>query len=154
MLALKFFIKLLPYVWPFVREMVLGKKTIMEAIREHKKKVAFLMLIVFSFGTNFFTVTRLVTMSVDHLALDKKYKELESKYKEVLSSPRHTIANGAEVQAPVKQPEVIPDSTEPVPKVDRHHKPKVTANTTRRGSYAEQLRMDLDKIKQREESEH
>lgn len=113
MLSLKLFIKVLPYVWPFIRGMFLGKKTWLEAMRDNKKKVFFMFACLFSFCLNFVLVPRASHLALEYIALEKKYTELTIKYDGLVSSTKHPMANSTEVKLPVRPP-VKPDtSTEP-----------------------------------------
>lgn len=124
MLSLKIFFKLLPYIWPFVREMVLGKKPLLIALRDNKKKLFFITLILISFGLNFVAIPRLVSMSMQYIALEKRYKELETKFNNINSSTKHPKANGAEQQIQIKEPAVI--SKPATPTSAKTSKKKVT----------------------------
>lgn len=65
--------KVLAFIWPFIKEMVLGDKTLKEAIQDNKTKVLFAGIVMLSFALNFFAVTRLVVISKDFVVLQKKY---------------------------------------------------------------------------------
>jgi hypothetical protein len=101
MSALTFFFKLLPYIWPFLKDMILGRKTFLEALRDNKKKALLVIVIIFSFGLNFFLVPRTTRMAMDYIALDKKYKEIVMKCNFVPGTQKHTISQGTEVKKPV-----------------------------------------------------
>lgn len=105
--ALTFFIKLLPYIWPFLREMVLGRKTFLEAVRDNKKKAFFVALVIFSFGLNFVLVPRSSTLAMEYLALERKYKELEAQNKPLGSSSKQTVSQGKEVRLPTPKSTVV-----------------------------------------------
>lgn len=104
MSALTFFVKLLPYIWPFLKDMILGRKTFMEALRDNKKKALLIFIVIFSLGLNFFMVPRTTRMAIDYLALDKKYKELQTQCLAVPGTPKHTITMGSELKTPLPDP--------------------------------------------------
>jgi hypothetical protein len=77
MVVFKVFILL----WPFIKEMVLGDKSLMHALRNNKKKVLFILTIFMSIGLNFIVTYKLVELSKDYLALTNKYSQsLERDY--------------------------------------------------------------------------
>ena len=103
MSALTFFFKLLPYIWPFLKDMILGRKTMLEALRDNKKKVLLVVIVIFSLGLNFFMVPRTTRMAIDYLALDKKYKELQTQCVATPGTLKHTISQGTEVKLPLPE---------------------------------------------------
>jgi len=153
MVAFKIFLKVLPYMWPFIREMVLGRKSLLAALRDNKKKVFFITLIIVSFGLNFLTVPRLVSMSVQYVTLDKRYKELEARYNRVTSSSKYPNANGLEQQIQIKETnkerakEKSPATEKkPSPKKEEDKGPASKADV-------DQIKQQFEKIRQREEKE-
>lgn len=147
MLSLKIFFKIIPYIWPFLREMVLGNKPILKAMRDNKKKLFFILLILFSFGLNFVAVPRLVTMSMQYIALDKRYKELDANFKAINSSVKHPSANGVEQQVTIAEPNA------PVAKPHRASKSvkKSPAKTQPRKEHFDEIRNDFARLKKIEE---
>jgi hypothetical protein len=69
------FIKTILFIWPFLKEMVLGNKSLAEAVKTNKLRVLFMALIVLSIGMNFFTVTRLVGLSLDYVTLKREHEK-------------------------------------------------------------------------------
>lgn len=149
MLSLKIFFKIIPYIWPFIREMVFGNKPILKAMRDNKKKVFFAMLILFSFGLNFVAVPRLVTMSMQYIALDKRYKELDAKYKAVESSAKHPKANGTEQQVVVKVPETVKTPERTVKQMKKLPPVKPTPRPNR----VNEIHQDFARLKKSEEED-
>lgn len=70
------FIKTIAFIWPFLKEMVLGSKSLSEAMKTNKLRVAFIAMIVLSIGMNFFTVTRLVVVSLDYIKLKREHEKV------------------------------------------------------------------------------
>jgi hypothetical protein len=68
MIILRIFI----FIWPFIKEMVLGDKTLKTTIITYKKRVLLITLIFISFGMNLFTIPRLFVISNQYLNLMKK----------------------------------------------------------------------------------
>lgn len=149
MVAFKIFLKVLPYMWPFIREMVLGRKSLLAAVRDNKKKVFFITLIIVSFGLNFLTVPRLFSMSVQYVTLDKRYKELEARYNRVTSSAKYPNANGLEQQIQIKESvKQKPSEAEKKPKLAKEEEKEPSSKAD-----MNQIKEQFEKIRQREEKE-
>jgi len=69
--------KILTMLWPFVRELLFGQKTPRQIVREHKIMVVVVAFLAASLVMNVFITQRLVAISHDYIALQKKYKALE-----------------------------------------------------------------------------
>lgn len=67
-------LKVLAFLWPFLKELVLGKKTVKQAIKTNKWKVFLLCLISTSFVVNLLAVPRLLAIANDYVKLNKKYE--------------------------------------------------------------------------------
>lgn len=93
--------KLIAFLFPFVKEMILGEKTIREAIRTNKMRVFLIGLILLSFFLNIVFIPKLVKISADYVILDRKYKEMDQHATKLSSHPV--------IQPPVK-PERKPHS--------------------------------------------
>lgn len=114
--------KLLTFLFPFIKEMILGEKTIKEALKTNKMRVFLIGLILLSFFLNMFTIPKLVRISADYVILDRKYKELEDKYKGINQSSHPVVKPSTVPQAPPKnitktEPDVVqaspPAQTQP-----------------------------------------
>jgi hypothetical protein len=149
MLSLKIFFKLIPYIWPFLREMVLGNKPILKAVRDNKKKLLFLALILFSFGMNFVMLPRLVSMSMQYIALEKKHNELEAKYKAVSTLPKPT----KEVK-PEPRPIVEEIPVQKFPVMEKVEKKKTKEQIRADKELLETIRKDFARLKKMEEEEN
>jgi hypothetical protein len=66
--------KILETFWPFLWEMVIGKKTFLEAIHSNKKAVFLVIMITGSFGLNIWQFIRLVSISSAQIHLAKVCK--------------------------------------------------------------------------------
>ncbi len=152
MLSLKLFIKVLPYVWPFIRAMFLGKKSWREAIRDNKKKVFFMFICLFSFCLNFVLIPRASHIALEYIALEKKYTDLQVKYNGLVSSGKHPIVNDKEVKVPMKPP-VTPTVPTIEPPTDvssvrpKHQAPGHPAS-------ADDIRAAFDKMRRESENDH
>lgn len=102
LVGLKLFIKVLPYIWPFMKGIFLGKKTWLEAFRDNKKKVFLLFVCLFSFSLNFIMVPRATHLAIEYIALEKRYLELQKNYDALNGSKKTTIADSKEVKLPEK----------------------------------------------------
>jgi len=60
-------LKLLQALWPFIKELILGEKTMKEAIKSNKVKIALMILIFSSFIVNMLAVPRLYNVSKQYL---------------------------------------------------------------------------------------
>jgi len=60
-------IKLISFIWPFLKEMILGDKTVTETVRANKLKTLFVFMGVLSLCLNFLLVQRLVILGKNHL---------------------------------------------------------------------------------------
>jgi len=87
-MILKFF----NLLWPFIKEMVLGKITFLEALVTDRKKVIFICLIFSSFGLNFITIERLFFISNKYIAIENDNKVLNAKLK--ILKPEVLVATG------------------------------------------------------------
>ena len=68
-------LKVVAFLWPFLKEMLLGDKSILETIRGAKNRLALVVLILVSLILNAFTIPRLVEISSEYLSLHKKHEE-------------------------------------------------------------------------------
>lgn len=131
-------IKILQALWPFIKEMVLGERSLKQALTNNKKRVAFIVLVFTSIALNIVTLPRLFTIAKQHLAL---IKDMEKKDKEIeeLKKPKE-----------VKKPkvEVIQDSSLPA-KVEKSRKRSTQKSST--PGRAETLRQRFDEINRREQ---
>jgi hypothetical protein len=126
------FMKIMSLLWPFIKEVVLGEKTVLETFKTNKKKLFGIALIIASIGLNYFAVSKVIVVSREYITLMKKYKALES-------SKQSPITNGLEVRQ-----EIPSAPTAPMPDVK---KPELTAEDQRHA----RLRARLNAIKEREE---
>ena len=94
-------LKAITFFWPFLKEMILGEKTLKESLKTHKGRVLLIGVILFSIALNFFAIPKLVAISREHIELRKKYKEM--------TEPAPPDAPGpAVVKGPVTPPEPPP----------------------------------------------
>ena len=56
-------IKLLGYIWPFIKEMLIGKRTLKDYILYYKERSLWIILISFSLALNVFTITTIIKVS-------------------------------------------------------------------------------------------
>ena len=87
--------KILTMLWPFIREMIFGKKSATQILKEHKTWIVVFMVVAFLLSTDLFLTKRLVGISQDYIVLEKKYKELAS-------SRKIPVADGKPVSQAVK----------------------------------------------------
>lgn len=143
--------KLLPFIWPFVKELILGNKTLTEAFKDNKKKVFLTIAIMLSFALNIFAIPKLITISGQHVILQREHDEMQAQYNEMKSTSR---IPGGKTVAPIEDPprrtvvvEDVPQESAPSdpPARKGKHKP----NDDRVAS----MRKHLDEIRHAEEKE-
>lgn len=69
-------IQTIRFLWPFLKEMILGDKSLVEALRYHFGRVLVMAVIVLSIALNFFTIPKLLALSYDHVELKRNYAAL------------------------------------------------------------------------------
>ena len=70
-------IKLIGFIWPFIKEMVLGDKTVAETVHANKIKTLLLFIGGLSFLLNFIMVQRLVVLGKKHIEQKQQVKKIE-----------------------------------------------------------------------------
>lgn len=67
-------IKTLSFLWPFIKEMVFGNKTVAESVRANKIKSLFFFVAVLSLVLNLILFQRLIVIGKDHIDFVKEIK--------------------------------------------------------------------------------
>ncbi len=65
---------ILRLIWPFVKEMIIGKNSLRYAIRRNKVKVFFFFTVILSFILNWIVIPKLFYLSASHVEIEKKLK--------------------------------------------------------------------------------
>lgn len=65
------FFKLFGFVWPYLKELVLGDRSIRQAMRHNKLRMLFVAAIFCSFGLNFLAIPKVFSLSARIVALQK-----------------------------------------------------------------------------------
>lgn len=104
------YLKVIGFFLPFIREMVLGGKSLKEAFRTNKMRVLVAALIVISVTVNFFGIPKFIAISADYVVLNRKYKELLAKQ----ALPK-TDDNNLGPTIPDKQPKEVEETPTPAP---------------------------------------
>lgn len=73
---------ILRFLWPFLKEMVLGDKTLTQALRTNKLRLLLLFAIIGSLGMNIWLTPRLFDISTQYIQLKIDHKKLEEDSKE------------------------------------------------------------------------
>lgn len=143
--------KLLPFIWPFVKELMLGNKTLTEAFKDNKKKVFTVALIMASFALNIFVVPKLLTISGQYVILQREHEKLQAQVNELKNTDP---MKGRKPVAPVEDP---PRVTE---KKDEPQRAASSDNVARTSSKARptvdrvaKARKQFDNMRQQEERE-
>lgn len=79
--------KAIAFFWPFLKEMILGEKTIRESLKSHKGRLLLIGVILASFGLNAFTIPKLIKISAAHVELQRKYAAATRDYKDPGAAP-------------------------------------------------------------------
>jgi len=79
--------KAIAFFWPFLKEMILGEKTIRESLRSHKGRLLLIAAILASFALNAFTIPKLVKISAAHVELQRKYAAVTREYRDPGAAP-------------------------------------------------------------------
>lgn len=87
--------------------MVLGERTLKQAVQSNKVRVAALFVIFLSLAINVFTLPRLVIITQQHLELMRQYKELNAHYLELKAKQGH-MAAPREEPSPLKDSQPLP----------------------------------------------
>ena len=66
-------LKIIGFLFPFIKEMMLGEKTLKEAIKTNKFRVVIIAGILLSIVVNLFAVPRLLAISAQHIELKRKH---------------------------------------------------------------------------------
>jgi outer membrane biosynthesis protein TonB len=150
-------IKVLVFIWPFIKEMVLGDKSVGEAAKDNKMKVLIAFIMIASIGLNMFTINRLWAISQNYLDLRKEYATLaEQSHK----PPKVEKPAPAQPTVPVAQNDPKFEDPPPPPpkkgkkssKDKKEPQPPPTTDSETADRY-KKLREDFEKIKKREEKD-
>lgn len=68
-------IKLMGFIWPFIKEMILGDKTVAEAVATNKIKTLLISIGILSLLLNLLLVQRLVVLGKNHIENLKQQAE-------------------------------------------------------------------------------
>ena len=91
--------KILTMLWPFIKEMLFGQKTVAQILKEHKGLVVVVVITGLLLMTNMFLMKRIVAISHDYITLQKKYAQLES-------AQNHPVLVAKPTQVTAKPPAV------------------------------------------------
>lgn len=140
------FFKILTFMWPFVKEMLLEDKTVIEAFKTNKKKVLLAAVVMLSFAINAFVIPRLITISKNHVILQREHEKLVAVMSELKSVDQ---LNGRKPTAPIEDPprRVAETAPEAQPNAQKKPEPNKHPNDDR----VAKARKMLDAIRHQEE---
>lgn len=102
--------KIIPYIVPFIKEMLIGKKTWRQAFKENRGKTILAFVVVVSVVFNITLTAKVGNLAYKYLELSRAKEELELKYKQlekgaagIDGSSRHPIVNNTEISAEVEK---------------------------------------------------
>ncbi len=144
------FFKILPFIWPFVKELMLGNKTLAEAFKDNKKKVLMTLIIMLSFALNIFVIPKLITISGQHILLQREHDKLQASLKDQHNTS--PIQGGKAIASLEDPPRRVAQEDEPQHPVSSDK----TARTSKSDSAADRaakMRQHFDDIRRQEEKE-
>lgn len=104
--------KIIPYLMPFIKEMLIGKKSWKQAFKENRGKTILAVAVTISVAFNVVLMTKVGTLAFKYLELSRAKQELEMKYHvsdhntdPIASSAKHPVTNNTEQVAEVKKTE-------------------------------------------------
>jgi uncharacterized protein YueI len=136
--------KILTFLWPFIKELVLGEKTVRQAIKSNRWKLVLTIVICISFVVNLLAVPRLVVMANDYVKLNKKY-ELQTTVIKNLNDKVTKLEIELKTKPPIPKeetPTTVIVNGKRLPKI-----PKTVTSDTKNS-----IKNHFDKIKEKEES--
>jgi hypothetical protein len=143
MLAL--FLKALPYLMPFIKEMLIGKKTWKQAFKENKFKTIFAISGCAAIVFNLFLMVKIGTLAFSVLELQRAKQELEKRNSQLEaivgglpSSKTHPVASNTEVVSGIKGANKSPPQ-------------KTTSNPS---NNVDDIRAEFERMRQRESGDH
>lgn len=96
--------KIVPYLMPFLKEMLIGKKTWGQALKDNRGKTFLVLAVIASLVFNLVLMVKVGSLAFDYLALSRAKQELEQKYTLLdksksgsESSTKHPINSNIEV---------------------------------------------------------
>ena len=99
--------KVIPYLMPFLKEMLIGKKSWAKAFRENRKKTILAIAVIISVVFNVILMAKLGSLAFSYLELSRAKQELELKF--------HALENKSVITVnPVKATPVKEVATEPI----------------------------------------
>lgn len=134
-------------LWPFLRELFLGRKTLREAMRTHKGRCFAIAVILASFAYNTWSTQKLISIS-------RGYVELKQKYNAVTKNDKGDFTPSQEVVEDLKD-EVnrLRDENQRLkPKAPAVPAPATPTTVTAPDDRYNTILQRLDTIKTREES--
>lgn len=81
--------KVFLFFWPFLKEMVLGEKSVQDAVTSNKLRLVTLGLILMSLALNMFTIPKLVSVTQQYLDLRHQYQNSQD---ELVRLKKHSPA--------------------------------------------------------------
>jgi len=138
--------KVIPYIVPFLKEMIIGKKTWRQAFKENRGKTMLGFVLVISLVFNVVLTAKVGNLAFKYLHLSRAKEELEQRVKtqtnntdHIEGSTRHPIVNNTEIAAEVQK--------KPKPTLAKEG---VTVKPAK--VLDDEVRADLERMRQREAS--
>lgn len=137
--------KVIPYILPFLKEMLIGRKSWRQAFKDNRGKTILAFVVIVSVTFNIMLTAKVGTLAYQYLEMSRAKQELELKYQllektkvPVEGSAKHPMANSAEVVVDVKKEIKV----EPLPRLT--HVDKVKPRV------ADEVNAEFERMRQRE----
>lgn len=144
------FFKLLPFIWPFVKELMLGDKTIIEAFKDNKKKVFMTAVIMLSFAINIFVIPKLLAISSQHVILQREHEQLQAQFLELKNT---SPIKGGKTVAVLEDPPRQPVQQEETPAHVSTSKPAHPSTSAQTDDRIKAMRKHFDDLRHLEEKD-
>lgn len=155
-------------LWPFLKEMFLGDKTVGQALKTNKMRVLLLFLVLGSFAMNFFVLPRTYEISAQYVELERAHKKLKAEagditalaaerdqVKKDLSSAQSTLDEVRTQLGKSKQREKLLSDQLSSCQFDLEHTPECKAPTSSPSSRSNRydlFREQMERLKKEEDS--
>lgn len=144
-----FIFKAMSFLWPFMKEMVLGEKTVKESLKNNKFKVLFLIVSIVSVGYSLYITPVLYEITQELLITTKKYEALKKVPPKTFIVTKPTlIADGT-----IPKCEIVKDIVKPNVSIMASNEPVVFKRYKRKRPPVFDVKHHMSKLKEKSETE-
>lgn len=151
--------KVIPYLMPFIKEMLIGKKTWTKAFKENRSKTVMALVIIASILLNLVLMVKVGSLAFSYLELSRVKEQLEHRIV-VLEKSRVVPEGSAKIPITNSSETVTPVKTEPEPPTNyvKSSKPNKSTKAApvkkiQTRSEAERIKIEFDRLQRQEEIE-